>query len=89
MNLEKDEVASKQVYTKVSSKDDTCYLIYRKTQVTTLGLDNKYVRISKYRGSIYLSGDSLLTQPLTSAHSTLPYILDNSDPFSVTLCHTP
>ena len=40
-----------------------------------------------------LSGDSLLTQPLTSAHSTLPYILDNSDPnsdpFSVTLRHTP
>ena len=53
MNLEKDKVASNQVYTKVSSTDDTCYLIYRKTQVTTLGLDNKYARISKYRESIY------------------------------------
>ena len=49
MNLEKDEVTSNQVYTKVSSTDDTCYLIYMKTQVTTLGLDNKYVRESKYR----------------------------------------
>ena len=35
-----------------------------------------------------VSGDSLLTQPLTLAHSTLPCISDNSDPFSVTLCHT-
>ena len=54
MNLEKDEVASNQVYTKVSSTDDTCYLLYRKTWVTTLGLDNKYAGISKYRESIYL-----------------------------------
>ena len=53
MNLEKDEVTSNQVYTKVLSTDDTCYLIYRKTRVTTLGLDNKYVGISKYRESIY------------------------------------
>ena len=53
MNLEKDKVTSNQVHTKVSSTDNTCYLIYRKTQVTTLGLDNKYAGISKYRGSIY------------------------------------
>ena len=44
MNLERDEVASNQVYSKVLSTDDTCYLIYMKTQVTTLGLDNKYER---------------------------------------------
>ena len=54
MNLEKDKVTSNQVYTKVSSTDDTCYLIYRKTQVTTLGLDKKYAGISKYGESIYL-----------------------------------
>ena len=36
-----------------------------------------------------VSGDSLHSQPLTSTHSTLPYILDNSDPFSITLRHTP
>ena len=57
MNLERDEVASNQVYTKVSSKDDTCYLIYMKTRVTTLGLDNKYERESKYR-MWYLPGDT-------------------------------
>ena len=46
MNLERDEVTSNQVYTKVLSTDNTCYLIYMymKTQVTTLGLDNKYER---------------------------------------------
>ena len=44
MNLEKDKVASNQVYTKVSSTDDTCYPIYMKTRVTTLGPDNKYVK---------------------------------------------
>ena len=44
MNLERDEVTSNQVYTKVLSTDDTCYLIYMKTRVTTLGLDNKYKR---------------------------------------------
>ena len=44
MNLEIDKVASNQVYTKVSSTDDTCYLIYMKTRVTTLGLGNKYER---------------------------------------------
>ena len=32
--------------------DDTCYPIYMKTQVTTLGLDNKYVRESKYRAVV-------------------------------------
>ena len=53
MNLERDEVASNQVYTKVLSTDDTCYLIYMKTRVTTLGLDNKYERESKYRMGIY------------------------------------
>ena len=57
MNLEKDKVASNQVYTKVSSADDTCYLIYMKTQATTLGLDNKYAGISKYRVE-YLPGDA-------------------------------
>ena len=49
MDLERDKVASNQVYTKVSSTDDTCYLIYMKTRVTTLGLDNKHERESKYR----------------------------------------
>ena len=58
MNLEKDKVASNQVYTKVLSTDDTCYLIYRKTRVTTLGLDNKYVGISKYRVEYLPSGCS-------------------------------
>ena len=37
VNLEKDEVACNQVYTKVSSTDDTCYPIYMRPQVTTLG----------------------------------------------------
>ena len=32
-----------------------------------------------------LSGDSLHSQPLTSTHSTLPHIIDNSTLFSVTL----
>ena len=57
MNLERDKVASNQVYTKVSSTDNTCYLIYMKTRVTTLGLDNKYekkVNIELW----YLPGDA-------------------------------
>ena len=53
MNLERDEVASNQVYTKVSSTDDTCYLIYMKTRVTTLGLDNKYERKVNIECGIY------------------------------------
>ena len=56
MNLERDKVTSYQVYTKVSSTDDTCYLIYMKTQVTTLGLDNKYARESKYRVIVSTQG---------------------------------
>ena len=46
-------------------------------------------RVHSYFFTRELSGDSLHSQPLTSTHSTLPYILDNSDPFSVTLRHTP
>ena len=56
MNLERDEVASNQVYTEVLSTDNTCYLIYMKTQVTILGLDNKYVRESKYRVIVSTQG---------------------------------
>ena len=32
-----------------------------------------------------MSGDSLHSQPLTSTHSTLPHIIDNSTLFSITL----
>ena len=36
-----------------------------------------------------LSGDSLHSQPLTSTHSTLPHIIDNSTLFSITLRDIP
>ena len=39
-NWEKNGIAKTKFNSKVSSTDDTCYLIYRRTRVTTLGPDN-------------------------------------------------
>ena len=79
----------------LSLKPEKCE--FERTSVEYLGVvvshDSVKMDPAKVAGVSELSGDSLFTQPLTSAHSTLPYILDNSnpnsDPFSVTLRDIP
>ena len=58
MTMRRIESLGTKCISKVLSTDDTCYLIYRRTQVTTLGTSSNRMReYSKYRKD-YLPGNA-------------------------------